>query len=49
MSLANVTGAGGWTTALGRARDFVNQLTLDEKVYMVTGVTGYLEYTYQLF
>lgn len=36
----NITGAGGWTDALGRAREFVNQLTLAEKVYMVTGVPG---------
>lgn len=36
----NITGAGGWTDALGRARDFVNQLSLQEKVYVVTGVPG---------
>lgn len=36
----NITGAGGWTDALGRARDFVNQLSWNEKVYMVTGVRG---------
>lgn len=36
----NITGAGGWETALARAEDFLNQLTLAEKAYLVTGVTG---------
>ncbi|KAL9109649.1 MAG: hypothetical protein Q9227_005686 [Pyrenula ochraceoflavens] len=36
----NITGAGGWTAALAQAQGFVNELSLDEKVYMVTGVEG---------
>ncbi|RYN48985.1 hypothetical protein AA0117_g13427, partial [Alternaria alternata] len=31
------TGAGGWDQALDMARDFVGQLTLEEKAGMVTG------------
>ena len=40
VCIANITGAGGWETALARAEDFLNQLTLAEKAYLVTGVTG---------
>ena len=36
----NITGAGGWETALAKANDFVAQLNLTEKVYMVTGADG---------
>lgn len=36
----NTTGTGGWTEALARAQEFVSQLNLTEKVYMVTGVDG---------
>ncbi|CAO2651774.1 Nn.00g000570.m01.CDS01 [Neocucurbitaria sp. VM-36] len=36
----NITGAGGWEEALGRARAFVAKLTLEEKAGMVTGTPG---------
>lgn len=38
--LANTTGAGGWESALAKARDFVSKLTLEEKSGMVTGTPG---------
>lgn len=34
----NTTGLGGWATALVKANEFVEQLNLTEKAYMVTGV-----------
>ncbi|KEZ40873.1 hypothetical protein SAPIO_CDS7935 [Scedosporium apiospermum] len=34
------SGAGGWESALVKARDFVSELTLEEKSYMVTGHPG---------
>lgn len=40
IGLANITGAGGLEEALDKARDFVAQLTLAEKVDMVTGAPG---------
>ncbi|KAF2710089.1 glycoside hydrolase family 3 protein [Pleomassaria siparia CBS 279.74] len=36
----NITGIGGWEDALKRAKDFVNELTLEEKAGMVTGTPG---------
>ncbi|KFA68987.1 hypothetical protein S40285_08855 [Stachybotrys chlorohalonatus IBT 40285] len=36
----NATGTGGWDEALVKARDFVAQLTLEEKADMVTGTPG---------
>ncbi|KAH7317084.1 beta-glucosidase [Stachybotrys elegans] len=36
----NATGVGGWEDALQKARDFVAQLTLEEKADMVTGQPG---------
>ncbi|KAF1965925.1 avenacinase [Bimuria novae-zelandiae CBS 107.79] len=36
----NITGTGGWETALAKAKAFVAQLTLDEKTFMITGVAG---------
>ncbi|KAH9895343.1 putative beta-glucosidase G [Xylariomycetidae sp. FL2044] len=36
----NATGAGGWEEALAKAREFVDQLTLEEKADMVTGQAG---------
>lgn len=38
--IAKTTGAGGWEEALAKARDFVAELSLTEKVEMVTGVPG---------
>ena len=35
-----MTGSGGWEDALARAREFVAQLTSDEKANMVTGRPG---------
>ena len=35
--IANITGAGGWDAALIKAQAFLEQLTLEEKAYMVTG------------
>lgn len=40
LSLANTTGTGGWDAALAKARDFVSQLTIEEKAGMVTGTPG---------
>lgn len=37
---ANATGVGGWEEALAKAKDFVAQLTLEEKADMVTGQPG---------
>ncbi|KAH7309163.1 putative beta-glucosidase [Stachybotrys elegans] len=34
------TGAGGWENAIEKAREFVAELTLEEKRYMVTGQPG---------
>ncbi|KAI9735181.1 MAG: hypothetical protein M1834_001771 [Cirrosporium novae-zelandiae] len=36
----NITGAGGWAAALAKAEAFVAQLTLEEKAYLSTGVSG---------
>ncbi|PSK41785.1 putative beta-glucosidase G [Elsinoe australis] len=36
----NATGVGGWEDAIVRAREFVSQLTLEEKANMVTGQPG---------
>ncbi|KAI6337779.1 hypothetical protein MCOR28_008321 [Pyricularia oryzae] len=36
----NITGAGGWENALQKARDFVSQLTVEEKAVLVTGSAG---------
>ncbi|KAF2658662.1 glycoside hydrolase family 3 protein [Lophiostoma macrostomum CBS 122681] len=36
----NATGNGGWEDALAKAREFVAQLTLEEKADMVTGQPG---------
>ncbi|KAF2140973.1 glycoside hydrolase family 3 protein [Aplosporella prunicola CBS 121167] len=36
----NMTGAGGWDAALAKARDFLAEMTLEEKAFMVTGTTG---------
>ncbi|KAI6784988.1 uncharacterized protein J7T54_008082 [Emericellopsis cladophorae] len=36
----NATGTGGWEEAVAKARDFVSQLTLEEKADMVTGTPG---------
>lgn len=36
----NITGSGGWEEALAKAQAFVNELTLEEKAQMVTGVPG---------
>jgi len=38
--VAETSGAGGWESALVKARDFVSELTLEEKSYMVTGHPG---------
>lgn len=38
--LANATGIGGWEKAVAKAMDWVQQLTLEEKADMVTGVAG---------
>lgn len=38
VSCIAITGAGGWEDALTKARLFVDNLTLTEKIYMVTGV-----------
>ncbi|KAI5776999.1 beta-glucosidase-related glycosidase [Geopyxis carbonaria] len=35
-----MTAAGGWSAAMAKAEAFVEKLTLDEKVLMVTGATG---------
>lgn len=40
MLQANATGAGAWGEALEKAKDFVSQLTLEEKADMVTGQPG---------
>ena len=40
LSPANATGTGGWEEALAKAKDFVSQLTLEEKSGMVTGKPG---------
>lgn len=40
LSLANITGTGGWQDALAKAQAFVDELTLEEKAQMVTGVPG---------
>jgi beta-glucosidase len=37
---ANATGTGGWEEALAKAKEFVSQLTLEEKADMVTGQPG---------
>ena len=39
FTLANATG-NGWEDAFSQAADFVNQLTLEEKVQLVTGTPG---------
>ncbi|KAH7037268.1 beta-glucosidase [Microdochium trichocladiopsis] len=36
----NATGAGGWEEALQKAKDFVAQLTVEEKADMITGTPG---------
>ncbi|KAI1496236.1 putative beta-glucosidase G [Biscogniauxia marginata] len=36
----NATGVGGWEEALAKAKDFVAQLTLEEKSGLVTGTPG---------
>jgi beta-glucosidase len=36
----NTTGSGGWDTALGQAQQFLSQLNVSEKAYLVTGVSG---------
>ncbi|OGM49505.1 beta-glucosidase G [Aspergillus bombycis] len=36
----NATGSGGWEEALAKAKEFVAQLTLEEKADMVTGQPG---------
>ncbi|TFK45955.1 putative beta-glucosidase G [Heliocybe sulcata] len=36
----NMTGLGGWQSALAKADAFLSQLTLDEKAQMVTGTPG---------
>ncbi len=33
----NATGLGGWEVAIGKARRFISQLTLEEKVSICTG------------
>ena len=35
--LANITGTGGWDSALQKAKAFLKELTLEEKVNVVTG------------
>ncbi|KAJ9635170.1 hypothetical protein H2199_008656 [Coniosporium tulheliwenetii] len=37
---ANATGTGGWQDAFARAQAFLAELSLEEKVEMVTGTTG---------
>jgi len=39
-TVANATGIGGWEDAVGKAKAFVSQLTLEEKSNMVTGTPG---------
>lgn len=39
-SIANTTGSGGWADALAKAQAFLDELTLEEKAQMVTGVPG---------
>lgn len=36
----NSTGNGGWEAAYAKAQDFVSQLNVTEKAYLVTGVSG---------
>jgi beta-glucosidase len=36
----NATGNGGWDAAYSRAQEFLSQLNVSEKAYMVTGVSG---------
>ncbi|KAF7597152.1 hypothetical protein BBP40_009490 [Aspergillus hancockii] len=36
----NITGTGGWEQAVIRAKEFVSQLTVEEKADMVTGTPG---------
>jgi beta-glucosidase len=40
LVLANATGVGGWEAAMVKAKNFVSQLTLQEKSDMVTGTPG---------
>lgn len=40
LTIASMTGVGGWEDAMDRARDFVAELTLEEKSMMVTGQPG---------
>ncbi len=40
LLLANATGTGGWQDAFARAQGFLAELSLEEKVAMVTGTTG---------
>jgi hypothetical protein len=37
----NITGDGGWAAAVAKARQFVSQLTLEEKINVTTGVDVY--------
>lgn len=39
-SPADSTGRGEWHAAFSKAKAFVNKLTMNEKIFMVTGVTG---------
>lgn len=39
---AEITGAGDWENALQKARAFVEQLTIEEKAGMVTGMNNFL-------
>ncbi|KAH6952525.1 glycoside hydrolase superfamily [Ilyonectria sp. MPI-CAGE-AT-0026] len=36
----NMTGHGGWEGAFQKAQDFISEMTLDEKVWLVTGAPG---------
>ena len=36
----NITGGGGWEAALEKAKNWVAQLTTDEKALLVTGTEG---------
>ncbi|CAK4030678.1 glycoside hydrolase family 3 [Lecanosticta acicola] len=36
----NITGTGGWDAALEKAKDWVSQLTIEEKAILVTGTEG---------
>ncbi|RKK79199.1 putative beta-glucosidase G [Fusarium oxysporum] len=40
MFAARMSGQGNWEKAFKKAREFVERLTVDEKTYLVTGVSG---------